>query len=378
VVLFGFAASIYIGYGTESGIFSSLWSTFVAVAVAPVGGVDFAPLFANGDVAAPIIMFLYIIIVILLVLTTFNAIQLDCYTVTSYQLADIKRHAPPGASGNPTIIFLWTYINALKGVKLVGKETHEDIGDPEDQIIALSSLPESVAVQYMVTRKYMEKMIMGAMDQIEEEKLQRKRENGFPITEDDEFHAKQKAMEGARRIGVSGDTLALADMSQEDIELQEYGEDPAKAATSADMKGILVSRVQLQRMLEDDSRLVEVCSTHKAVEVMRRFRVDQSGEDPYEVVARLQASVTEKLKELEEQGVGLEFNEMETLRVMSQELHSALTESQKEWRAELLSVLQMASLLSTALIDLTKKLEQVQVNHTELAIRAAPLTLGKK
>lgn len=377
VVLFGFAAAIYIGYGTETGIFSSLWSTFVSVAVAPAGGVDFAPLFANGDVAAPIIMFLYIIIVVLLVLTTFNAIQIDCYTVTSYQLADIKRHAAPGASGNPTIIFLWTYVNALKGVKLVGKETHEDIGDPEDQLIPLTSLPETVAVQYMATRKYMEKMIMGAMDQIEEEKIQRKRETGMPITDEDEVMARQKAIESAKRMGVSANTLALAEMSQEEIELEEYGEDQNKVA-AGEMNGVMVNRVQLQRMLADDSRLVEVCSTHRAVEVMRRFRVDQSGEDPYEVVARLQASVTDKLKELEEKSAGLQFNEIETLRVMSQELHSALTESQKEWRAELLSVLQMASLLSTALIDLTRKLEQVQVNHTELAIRAAPLTLGKK
>ena len=26
-----------------------------------------------------------------------------------------------GAGGDPTIIFIWTYLNALKGVKLVGK-----------------------------------------------------------------------------------------------------------------------------------------------------------------------------------------------------------------------------------------------------------------
>ena len=75
-------------------------------------------------------------------------------------------------------------------------------------------------------------------------------------------------------------------------------------------------------------------------------------------------------------GAGLGFDEMETLKIMSQELHNALTESQKEWRGELLSILQMASLLSNALIELTKKLEQVQTNHTELAIMVLDLSAG--
>ena len=63
--------------------------------------------------------------------------------------------------------------------------------------------------------------------------------------------------------------------------------------------GILVNRVQLQRMLDEDPKLVEICSTSKAVDVVRRFRVDQSGDDPFEVVARLQAAVAEKLSEIE-------------------------------------------------------------------------------
>ena len=33
----------------------------------------------------------------------------------------------PGAGGDPTIIFIWTYLNALKGVKLVGKELYPQL-----------------------------------------------------------------------------------------------------------------------------------------------------------------------------------------------------------------------------------------------------------
>lgn len=61
---------------------------------------------------------------VLLVLTTFNAIQIDSYSVTTYELLTLKRHKAAGSGGgDPTIIFIWTYLNALKGVKLVGKET---------------------------------------------------------------------------------------------------------------------------------------------------------------------------------------------------------------------------------------------------------------
>lgn len=71
-------------------------------------------------------------------------------------------------------------------------------------------------------------------------------------------------------------------------------------------------------------------------------------------------------------GHHLTFDELETLKVVSGELHSALTESQREWRTELLSVMQMASLLSKALVDLTRKMEQVQLNHNTLTSLIQP------
>lgn len=370
VSLFGFAVAIYIGFGTEAGIYNSIWSTFVAVATAPAGGVDLGPVIdKNNSLVAPIILFSYIIVVVLLVLTTFNAIQIDSYSVTTYELLTLKRHKAPGSGGDPTVIFIWTYLNALKGVKLVGKETNEDIGGPEDQIIALSSLPEPVAAKYYYVRRKMERMKERAQGKIEDQKKQKLIEAGIGLENLDLDEAKQRRKS-------TNSALALVD--QADLDDVDDLDEEEKMPTSQEMAGIMVNRVQLQRMLDEDPKLAEICSSNKAVDVVRRFRVDQTGDDPFEVVARLQASVASKLAEIEGLGTDLNFDEVETLRVMSQELHSALTESQKEWRAELLSVLQLASLLSTALIDLTKKIEQVQLNHTELAIRAAPLTIGRK
>lgn len=383
VVLFGFALAIYIGYGTQEGLYSTIWGTFVAVAVAPAGGVKFGVVLEAGDWVGPVIILCYIMLVILLVLTTFNAIQVDQYSVTSYQCSTVNKHKDPGSQGNPTIIFLWTYLCALRGVKLVGKELHEDVGGPDDQEIALTSLPESVAVKYWHTRRTMLKIKEAAYAEIEEQRLAKRREAGLLIAEAEEAEKKAIADRKAKLAEKLGKDMAITDGEEDLVEYEEEEEeeDEDRMPTNAEMAGIMVRRVQLQRMLEDDPAIVDVFETYKAVDVVRRFKVD-SGEagdqDPFDIVARLQASVAKKLAELERMGQGLSFDEMETLKVMSQELHSALTETQKEWRGELLSILQMASLLSTALIELTKKLEQVQVNHTELAIRAAPLTLGKK
>lgn len=101
--------------------------------------------------------------------------------------------------------------------------------------------------------------------------------------------------------------------------------------------------MQLQRMLDEDPKLVEICSTNKAVDVMRRFRVEQSGalesRDMGEDVQAttplrwwqgyrrpwLRSSARSKAwqetgRRLNGTGLGtdLNFDEVETLRVMSQ------------------------------------------------------------
>eukprot|EP00933_Yihiella_yeosuensis_P081523 TRINITY_DN95141_c0_g1_i1.p1 TRINITY_DN95141_c0_g1~~TRINITY_DN95141_c0_g1_i1.p1 ORF type:complete len:861 (-),score=169.39 TRINITY_DN95141_c0_g1_i1:111-2693(-) len=379
VVLYGFAISIYVSYGTEDGIFSSIWSIFVAVAVAPTGGVSFKTLLADEhDLFAPVVLFLYIVVVMLLVLTTFNAIQIDCYSVTMFSILDLRKSKARGTNMNPVLTFLWTYLNALKGVKLVGKENHDDMGHAEDQEISLNSLPEAIQIKYVKTKRKMLEIKDHAYGQIEEIRRQREAEIAGV--------SKKRSAAGAgwgsnlrgkleaTTVGAENENLALTegvDAQPEEMEEPDDGDLPS----SQEAANTMVQRVQLQRMLEDDTDLCEMCSTKKAVEVVRRFRVEQLGTDAYEAIAELQANVARKLDELEQFGSKLSFDEVETLKVMSQELHTALTESQKEWRAELLSVLQMASLLSASLIELTKKLEKVQINHSELAMMASPLQM---
>merc|ERR1719433_557696 len=51
---------------------------------------------------------------------------------------------------------------------------------------------------------------------------------------------------------------------------------PGFAPTEEDLHSVTVQRVQLQRMLDEDEVLREICGTARAIDVVRRFRVDQS------------------------------------------------------------------------------------------------------
>jgi hypothetical protein len=352
LVVFGFAVAFYSAYGGETDLFSTLGGSLFAVVVASAGGVSLDPIFAAEDFLGPVLVFAYIILVVLLLLNTFMAICVDTYSVCSFLLEEVAK----GRKSTPAAVFLTTYFNALKGVKLVGKEPEEDKGDDHEQLVPLNALPEALSIRYMEMRRRMQGILDMAEYTMEQEKLDKLREAGL--------------MPDQGRIGngdLSPDTsprFALEDTSPGATQ-RERGR-----RINEDHSQIMVRRVQLQRMLEDDPVLREICGTGRALDVVRRFRVELSGVDPYEAVAALQANVTRKLQELEEQGMNLSFDEMHTLKTVSQELHAALTEAQKEWRAELLSMLQMSSMLSVALIELTQKLERVQVNHNALAAQA--------
>lgn len=344
LVLFGFAVAMHIGYGSDTNLFATIWGSLVTVIVAPAGGVDLEPIFAPGDMLGPILIFMYIIVVFLLLLNVLMAICVDTYSVCLFQLNEVITEK---GTPNPTLVFLYTYWNAIFKIKLVGKENVDDRGNADEQTIPLIALPEAVQIQYLQEKRRMETIRDAADAAIKEE----------------------------RRKILENDMYATADDDEDEDEpipppaLQGFQPTPPE---EEDLEQLVVQRVQLQRMLEDHPVLVEICGTNRAVDVIRKFRVDTGGLDPYEAVAQLQASVAAKLKELDARGMDLTFDEMEALKTVSQELHSALTESQKEWRAELLSVLQMASLLSKALIDLTGQLAKVQYNHNELQKRASP------
>jgi len=377
IVLFGFAVAFHIGFGGgESNIFNSLGGSFVACIVAPAGGVNFDHVLSDGSLLGAVLVFMYVLIIVFLLVTTFMAIVVDSYSVITFQIHEVMKLDKSTPSG----VFWWTYFNALRNVKLVGKESEEEKGTPGEQEISIMSLPEAISSRFLETRKRMESLKVNSEEEIENNRLDKMRKEGK--LDDDIFPpTMEEKKRQAEKMGDSGN-LAIADrpaMLAIDDEMPPPPPGPPPEALSTgniDDEGVQelkVKRVQLQRMLDEDEILREICDTDKAIDIMRRFQVDTADIDPYEAVAELQHRVAMMIAEIEGMpGHHLTFDELETLKVVSGELHSALTESQREWRTELLSVMQMASLLSKALVDLTRKMEQVQLNHNTLTSLIQP------
>jgi len=364
IVLFGFAVAFHVGFGGETDIFSSLWGSFVAVIVAPAGGVNFESVLINGNTLGAVLVSMYVVIIVFLLVTTFMAIVVDTYSVITFQIREIMKLDKTTPSG----VFWWTYFNALRNVKLVGKETEEDKGSAEEQEIGLMSLPEAISSRFLETRKRMEALKFNSDEEIENNRLEKQRKEGK--IDDDIFPPTEPQKPG--QLSLTNDSGPRMLAIDDEMPPPPPGPPPRALETGFidedGMQDVKVKRVQLQRMLDEDEILREICDTDKAIDIMRRFKVDASDTDPYEAVAELQHRVAHMIAELEgSPGHNLTFDELETLKVVSSELHNALTESQKEWRQELLSVMQMASLLSKALVELTRKMEQVQRQHNQLA-----------
>lgn len=103
-----------------------------------------------------------------------------------------------------------------------------------------------------------------------------------------------------------------------------------------DKKGV-ISRIQIQRLLEEDEGLAEIMETDKAIDVIRRFSIPEfrsSNEEAFNEISVMQENVFTKLEEFSQE-TELEFGALETLKLVSTGLHDALTEVQNQWRQEL-------------------------------------------
>merc|ERR1719375_1757863 len=132
------------------------------------------------------------------------------------------------------------------------------------------------------------------------------------------------------------------------------------------MNDKVISRLQLQRLMDDAPEIQDVLGAKRAIDVIPRFRAER-GPDPYTEITRLQESVILKLDSLERVGLNLEFDEVETLKMVSNGLNDALTEVQNQWRTELTTLLESCSTISNPLIDLTQKLAMCTDKHNEIA-----------
>jgi len=322
----GFAVAFYMAYGNSVELFRTFHGSFFSMFFLLVGGANLGPILENADALGAALFYAFLLVAWFLLFNIFMAIVLDIYT-----LAQLLRRSPEFENyENPMAVFIWTFTNKLQGNALVGKESEDDIGRPDEQHVALALLPEDLQEEY---------------HKCNEEKLALLDESVTWLKSTGRNAKEVLALEDVQRKARPSPMLGAEAMDQDD--------------------DTLVSRVQIQRMMNENEKLQEVLGTKRAIDVIRQFRIEKEP-DPYDVVTRLQKNVIKKLHELEDAQLKLTFGEIESLKMVSQGLHDALTEVQTQWREELTAVLTMSSHLSKALVDLTKTMGNVQINHKKI------------
>merc|ERR550537_285787 len=124
-----------------------------------------------------------------------------------------------------------------------------------------------------------------------------------------------------------------------------------------------ISRLQLQRLMDEDETMCLLLGTGRAIDVIRKFKFGDEGND---AVTKLQETVYHKLDTLEKAGLDMNSREVPAVRELSDQMNEAFNEVQNQWRQELTSLLEAASVLSEGLIELTQGIEKVQLNHSEI------------
>eukprot|EP00397_Hematodinium_sp_SG-2012_P007724 GEMP01007774.1.p1 GENE.GEMP01007774.1~~GEMP01007774.1.p1 ORF type:complete len:878 (+),score=114.76 GEMP01007774.1:252-2636(+) len=348
VLFFGFAVAFHIAFGDEQDIFATLESSSLVLYFFLLGGfrVNYQEWFAPGagDSSRPLLFLLFFFLVYFICFNIFMAIVLDAYT-----MVEILHHEPSDGQKNPMIVFLISYYFSIKGITFV---TDADMQEPEVQSIELRLLPGLVRSKWAEKKKRMQ--VFGSPTKGQKDGQTKGGDEDKPGIAS--TLARWKAAAAAKILPVSA------------LEARKMGDLPPKKQPRTNMYAVdtlsphdEITITQLQRLLNDDLTIRLLLGASKAAEVIRRFKFKDADDD--EEVGVLQNSVLHKLDLLEKSGLEMEARQVPQIREISDSLDGIYSEIQNRWRAEVTSVLELASMLSEGLIQLTKNLERVAENH---------------
>jgi len=305
------------------------------VDLSPILGQDSVAAMSNGPLRYALFM-VYMVVLYLIFFNFFMAIVIDTYSRVSIQLSSFTPEAQ--RKKNPCMVFLYTYYYKWRGMQLV-TEDEEDMGQSDEQYIEIAALPAFLADVWRSKREALEEMIAVAERQAEEAR-----------------EANAKAVKKPSALVKAGNFFGGG----------KKGSKQSKGSSKNLTNSNFISRLQLQRLMDDSPEIQDILGARRAIDVIRRFRAD-SGPDPYNEITRMQENVIIKLDHLEKIGLHLEFQEIESLKMVSNGLNDALTEVQNQWRSELTQLLESCSSISNHLIDLTDRMAAVTEKHNEIA-----------
>eukprot|EP00400_MALV-I_sp_L67-5_P000327 gene327-1124_t len=323
-IFMGFAIALNIGFGDRVPMYATLSGSFFSLFFWLTGGTDLTPLFQNGNALGPALYFLFLILVFMLLGNLFMALVLDLYTFTRFENRTKKGKLP---RQNPMGVFLYTYWHKLKGEALVGVEAEDAVGSADEQYIMADQLP-GVVVQAIEEQKAKCEDLLENPD--------------IPPQMLDENH--YKGSTASRSVGHS----VSGPMTLRTLKEGEY------------------SRIQLQRLLDENAELRQLLGTDQAVKVIRCFKRVKMP-DAWSLINKLQTNVFSTMDQIEKADYNLPMTHKQSLRQVASGLHEAINDIQNMWRGELSGVLEVANALSENLAVLTKRLERCQLNHQNIA-----------
>jgi len=322
VIIFGFSVAFYVGFFNSEGVkeFGSLESALFTLFFMIARGVEIGPLFESTHWLPEFIFYAYLIIIYFILLSMFMAIILDAYTLITYgRYAGLNKQF---AQDSILWCFLISYYSKLKGEQYINPdELDEDRGKLDEQFIDCDYLPEILQRVWEVKRAQIKSLVDSKAEQMGN--------------------------------------------NEEILKLKKEFED-------FDTKGV-ISRIQIQRLLDEDEELAKILGTDKAIDVIRRFSLPEfinTEARAFDEIQRLQENVFTKLEEFEHLDSNLEFGCIESLKLVSTGLHEALSDIQNQWRTELTAVLETTNNLASTLNQMTKKLEVTQMNHSAIVHEA--------
>merc|ERR1712008_155902 len=150
----------------------------------------------------------------------------------------------------------------------------------------------------------------------------------------------------------------------------------------------IISRDQLQRLMDEDSTLPILLGSKSAVDVIRKFRqtqpqvadadgplaigdssvsgtdnADQQSEEQSLPLKRLQGYVFGRIDELEKVKLDDEVPEVPEIDELTEDMSSAITDVRNQFRLELTGIIEATASLFQHLLELTQSIGHVRQNH---------------
>lgn len=346
---FGFAVCFFVAFGSYEQDFSTISGSFLVLFFLLIDGYRVDALwFSPGRLQImPLAFFCYISIVYFVLLNVFLAIVLDVYSVTSHLY--VMQHKKTEGKPNPMATFVYVYWNMMRGQSLI-VPTVEDSLRSDDLKIELKHLPG------LVRRKWIEKK--RKMQRVANESFA-----GLVLFPEDAYYLKE---------GNQSSTDWMLPNSRLDIERMQ---NPGSIRPSPvydvpeSMLEQMVTRAQLQRLMDEDETLPLLLGTKRAVEVIQKFRRKTGIEDlddengDMKGVRDTQAEVFARIDDLERIPPELEVPEIMPIKKMTEEMSHALTDVQNNFRIQLTSIIEACAVLFEHLVELTQGIDSVTNNH---------------